>query len=60
MSKYECPTCKNPDCETYEDDQRFDIDAPGGVQTVGSVYLLSTCCDATIAINDEFEPEEIE
>ncbi len=59
MSKHTCPTCKN-NCDTYEEDQRFDIDAPGGVQTVGSVYLLSTCHDATIAINHEFEPEEIE
>lgn len=52
---YECPTCKE-DCETYEEDQRFDIHG----QTVGSVFLLSECHDAVIAINDELEPEEIE
>ena len=55
MSKYECPKCKQ-DCETYEDDQRFSING----QTVGSVYLISQCHDAVIAINDQIEPEEIE
>lgn len=59
MLFYECPNCKN-ECNTYEEDQRFDVDAPGGVQTVGSVYLLSSCCDATISISHEFEAEEIE
>ena len=51
-----CPEC-NDECKTYEEDQRFDIDAPGGVQTVGTVYLVSQCCDATIAVNHEEEVE---
>lgn len=55
-----CPTCQNT-CNTYEEDQRFDIEIPGGVQAVGSVFLLTSCCETIIAVNDNWPfPEEIE
>lgn len=42
-----CPKC-DQECETYDDDQRFDAEGPMGPQTYGSIYTLSECCDEVI------------
>lgn len=42
-----CTKCQN-DCETFEEDLRFDVDGPGGIETAGDVLTLSVCHEAPV------------